>query len=96
MGEFLACGKPVLGNDGVGDVREIIAETGTGVCLPVSAEGTIAPELLPAALDRLIAMATEPGMAARCRAAAEAHVSLAGGVAEYDRIYRRLAGDDAA
>lgn len=92
MGEFLACGKPCLANGGVGDVDEDLKETGTGIALPPLDLDGVDLSGLDDALPRLFAMATDPEMPARCRAAAEARFSLAGGVAEYDRIYRRLAG----
>jgi len=95
MGEFLACGKPCLGNGGVGDVAEDMAQTGTGIALPPDGLDSVDMSGLDAALEQLFAMAADPEMAARCRKAAEDRFSLAGGVAEYDRIYARLAGQRA-
>lgn len=91
MGEFLACGKPCLANAGVGDVAEDLRETGTGVALPVTDSGRLVTTDLDAALEQLQRLATDPTMARRCRAAAEERFSLRSGIAEYDRIYRKLA-----
>ena len=91
MGEFLACGKPCLANGGVGDVAEDIYETGTGMALPPIGSRTVDLSGLDAALERLFAMAADPGMAARCRTVAEERFSLDAGVAAYAGIYARLA-----
>lgn len=92
MGEFLACGKPCLANGGVGDVAQDIDETGTGIALPPLGTETVNLADLDTALEALFTMATNPGMAARCRAVAEERFSLATGVAAYSDIYARLAG----
>lgn len=96
MGEFLGCGKPCLANAGVGDVEEDFAETGTGVILPALGDHGVVTDGLDAALETLFAMAADPKMSAKCRKVAEERFSLEGGVAEYTRIYRRLAGAGAA
>ena len=96
MGEFLASGVPCLANGEVGDVAEDFASSGTGVVLPVTAEGRVELGDVDVAIDALLALAREDGIAARCRKAAEDLFSLQGGVAEYDRIYRRLSGGEAA
>lgn len=93
MGEFLACGKPCLANEGVGDVREDFAATNTGITLPVNEVGGVDLTDLDTAIERLLTLAQEPGIAQRCRSAAEERFSLDGGVAEYSRIYQKLAGD---
>lgn len=91
LGEFLACGKPCLSNEGVGDIAQDLSETGTGLTLP--ALGTVTVDLtdLDSALQDLFAMSADPDMPARCRAVAEKRFSLATGVAAYSGIYRRLA-----
>lgn len=94
MGEFLGSGIPCLANSGVGDVAEDFETSGTGVVRPIDSDLRVVMDDLDNALDRLRAMARDPAMAAKCRATAEQHFSLMGGVAEYDRIYRRLAGEE--
>ena len=91
MGELLACGLPVLANEGVGDVAEDLRETGTGIAVADFEDATLRD-----AVERLVTLAEEPGIAERCRAAAEARFALADGIERYEAIYRRLAGDDEA
>lgn len=92
MGEFLACGKPVLANTGCGDVREDLAETGTGVTLPSLPDGSVDMSGLDEAMNQLILLARDPRMQTKCRLAAEERFALSAAIAEYDAIYRRLAG----
>lgn len=93
MGEFLGCGKPCLANGGVGDVEEVFEETGTGVVLPVDAEGKIAVADMGDPLDRLVRLAGQADISARCRQAAEEHFSLDAGIREYSQIYDTLIRD---
>lgn len=90
MGEFLACGKPCLANDGVGDVKEDLLETCTGVTLPATAAGAIDLSGLDSALSALLDLAYSPDISTRCRAAAEERFSLDSGIAKYSRIYSEL------
>ena len=85
-GELLACGVPVLGNEGVGDLAEDLRETGTGIAVADFEDATLRD-----AVARLVELAEEPGIAERCRRAAESRFALADGVARYDAIYRGLA-----
>lgn len=94
MGEFLACGKPCLANGGVGDVATDLEETGTGITLPPIGTESVDLTTLDTALERLFEMASDPTMAARCRAAAEARFSLAAGVAAYSGIYQQFTGTE--
>lgn len=91
LGEFLACGKPCLANEGVGDIAENLSETGTGITLPVSEGENVDLTNLDLALDTLFLMTSDPNIHARCRAVAEERFSLASGVAAYSGIYRQLA-----
>ena len=93
LGEFLACGKPCLCNDGVGDVGENLAETGTGVTLPAQGSEGVVLDDLDNALEELFAMAAAPDIAIRCRTLAEKRFSLTAGVAAYSDIYVQLVGD---
>jgi len=86
MGEFLGSGLPCLANAGVGDVEGDLAETGTGIAISAFDD-----ETLRDAIMRLIAITKEPGIAAKCRRAAEERFSLESGVKRYDAIYRSLA-----
>ncbi len=88
LGEFLACGKPVLTNGMVGDVEEDISATRTGVVINDREEETLARSLA-----RLVSIAREPGIPGRCRDAAEQRFSLQLGTARYAAIYTSLAHD---
>lgn len=85
MGEMLACGCPVVANDSVGDVGEIIRRFGVGVVVRENS----AFEMHRAAAD-LAGLLREPGLAQRCRAAAEEWFSLERGAERYDALYRQL------
>jgi glycosyltransferase involved in cell wall biosynthesis len=91
LGEFLACGKPCLSNEGVGDIAENLSETGTGITLPAKDCGNVDLADLDTALSTLFLMASDPEMSSRCRSVAEERFSLAMGVAGYSAIYQQLA-----
>lgn len=82
MAEVLACGLPVAANSGVGDVARIISQYRVGVLV----EGSGAAEM-QAALEKLDRLLEDPGLASRCRAAAEAVFSLEVGTEAYGRLY---------
>jgi len=90
LGEFLACGKPCLSNEGVGDIAENLAKTGTGITLPTSRNKEVALDDLDTALDRLFSMAADPNMAMRCRMVAKERFSLTAGVTAYSGVYQNL------
>ena len=85
LAEFLGCGIPCLGNAGVGDMAGILEGERVGVALD-GFESTA----LHHGLERLIALTHEPGIQARCVAAAQRHFSLDEGVARYQAVYRSL------
>lgn len=85
MGEMLACGCPVVANDSVGDVGEIIRRFRVGVVVRENSD----VEMARAAAE-LGALLGDPGLAGRCRDAAEDWFSLDKGAARYDRLYRQL------
>jgi glycosyltransferase involved in cell wall biosynthesis len=86
LGEFLACGKPCLVNTGVGDMTRLVAGERVGVAL-----ASTDAEALDRGVRDLLALLGEPGLARRCRAAAERHFALEDGVARYAAIYDALA-----
>jgi glycosyltransferase involved in cell wall biosynthesis len=88
LGEFLACGKPVLTNGKVGDVEDDVNSTRTGVVI-----NDMAQETLRLALRTLLSVASEPGIAERCRRAAETRFSLESGIEQYSAIYTSLVTD---
>lgn len=89
MAEFLGCGLPVVANDGVGDVARIIRDYRVGVL----AQGPD-PQAMATAWSELLALLKDPGLASRCRKAAEEVFSLGAGTASYARLYDELTGGD--
>jgi glycosyltransferase involved in cell wall biosynthesis len=85
LGEVLACGVPVLVNEGVGDVAEIVTRERIGVVVG-GGEGAD----MEAALEALSRLRADPELAGRCRRAAERLFSLDQGVEAYRRIYQSL------
>jgi glycosyltransferase involved in cell wall biosynthesis len=77
---------PCLVNPGIGDVVEIVEADGTGIVL-----ADLSSEAIDDAAARLVALASEEGIAARCVAAAHRRFSLLDGVARYRALYQRLA-----
>ena len=91
MGEALASGLPVIANEGVGDVAEIIRQHRIGVVV----EDARAASMRRAALE-LSRLLDDPELPARCRKAAEASFSLAAGVKAYHALYSEIASARAA
>lgn len=85
MAEILGCGLPVVANDGVGDVAQIIRDHRVGVIAagPTRAEMEVAWE----ELHQLLA---DPDLPRRCRRAAEELFSLDAGTAAYSRLYEQI------
>lgn len=86
IGEYLAMGLPVVVNDAVGDMKEVI---GTGEVGAVLSE--FSTDAYGLALDRLGKLWDDPTLASRCRRTAESRFSLETGVERYWAIYQRLA-----
>jgi glycosyltransferase involved in cell wall biosynthesis len=82
LGEMLAMELPVIVNSGVGDVAQVVEETGAGLVIHHFDHETYAEALDH--LDRL-----RPDMA-RWRSAARRWFDLRVGVERYDAIYRRV------
>ena len=85
MAEILGCGLPVVANEGVGDVAQIIREHRVGVLVPGSRQQEMA-----AAWDELEQLLADPDLATRCRRAAEAVFSLEAGTAAYSALYAKV------
>lgn len=88
LGEFLACGVPVLMTPGIGDAQAWLEADGAGAIVrDLSAAG------YRDALARLDALApTRDGVRERCRAAAAKRLALASAIAAYADLYRRTLG----
>lgn len=86
IGEYLAMGLPVVVNDVVGDMAEVIGTNGVGAVL-----SGFSPQAYNQALDQLEELWADPMLAPRCRWVAESYFSLQAGVDRYWEIYQRLA-----
>ena len=85
LGEMLALEIPVATNAGVGDVEQVIAETGAGVIIRSFDNAAYAR-----ALDRLDALS--PDME-QWRQTTRQWFDLAAGIDRYDALYRRLTAE---
>lgn len=85
MAEILASGLPVVANEGVGDVAQVINHYRVGIL----AKGPDR-EAMTAAWMELSDLLKDPGLATRCRNAAEEIFSLEAGTAAYAGIYKKL------
>ncbi|MFC1576172.1 glycosyltransferase family 4 protein [Candidatus Omnitrophota bacterium] len=85
IGEYLACGLPVVINSGVGDIEGIIRDNGVGVVI----EGFDKVHYEKALAD-LRALLEDKDISRRCRQAAERHFSLNDAINKYDIIYGNL------
>jgi len=82
FGEMLAMGIPVIANAGVGDIADIVRETGAGAIVERYDEAS-----LTKAIIRAEAAAKDPALV---RAAAERYFALETGIDRYDAIYREI------
>ena len=87
MGEVLGCGLPVVANEGVGDVADIIRRYNVGVIVKDGSEAAMS-----VALDELAALQSDPDLPSRCRQAAEEVFSLEAGTEAYRKLYADILG----
>ena len=87
LGEALGCGVPVVANEGVGDVADIIRRYNVGVIVKDGSEAA-----MRAALDELEVLRSDPDLPSRCRQAAEEVFSLEAGTEAYRKIYADILG----
>ena len=87
LGEYLACGLPVVATDGVGDVTDILEGNRVGVVLRHDDEPS-----WPAVAQRLEVLLQDPELKSRCRRVAKQQFGLAEGSQEYLRIYDEMVG----
>jgi len=88
IGEFLAAGRPVVVNPGLGDAGRLLIARRCGVALA----GT-APAAVALAADEVETLVEDPNTAQRCRQLALDHFDLDRGVDRLIDIYRRAADD---
>jgi len=85
MAEILGCGLPVVANEGVGDVAQIIRAHRVGVLISGPSESE-----MNAAWDELEQLLKDPELGVRCRKAAEEYFSLEAGTAAYLGLYKQI------
>ena len=83
IAEFLAIGRPIVVNVGLGDCDEILKSSGTGVILSHN-------DNLESKAFELIEMCKDVETPSRCREIALNHFSLDSGVRRYQEIYRGM------
>ena len=85
LAEVLGCGLPVVANEGVGDVADIIRKNNVGVIV----EGANVAQM-ETAFEALQTLMQDPDLPMRCRATAEAVFSLEAGIEAYRDIYASI------
>jgi hypothetical protein len=84
IGEFLACGRPIVVNKGLGDMDDFIKEFNAGVILNGD------PDNLKQSATQLIQLILDPETPIRCRALAEKYFSMDVGANKYLDLYDRM------
>jgi glycosyltransferase involved in cell wall biosynthesis len=85
LGEFLACGVPVVINDGIGDSGRIVRHEKVGIVLQEPSVEELGRRRLE--LEELL---NDPEITFRCRQAAEKHFNLQDGIQAYQCLYDEL------
>ena len=85
IAEFLACGRPVVVNAGLGDMDHLLAEFACGVVVRETSD-----EGVQLAAEDLIELLKDPDLADRCRTLAERHFDIERGVDDLLGVYRAL------
>jgi glycosyltransferase involved in cell wall biosynthesis len=84
IAEFLAVGRPVVVNRGLGDADLLVEQAGAGVVLDDATDAG-----LVRAWDQLDALLEDAGTPERCRSLAETHFDLDQGVSRLLEVYAR-------
>jgi glycosyltransferase involved in cell wall biosynthesis len=85
LAEVLGSGLPVVANEGVGDVADVVRKNNVGVIV----EG-VSKAHMEAAFDALQTLMKDPDLPSRCRATAEAVFSLETGTNAYRELYASI------
>jgi len=86
IGEYLACGLPIVVNSGVGDLDDIIEKERVGIILKSFSEKSFHQSILE--LKKLLK--EKESLKTRCYLFAKKYFSLKSGVEEYAKIYQWL------
>jgi glycosyltransferase involved in cell wall biosynthesis len=84
IGEFLACGRPVVVNKGLGDMDQLIKEFDAGVILDGSQSNLVE------SAKNLIRLISDTETPYRCRALAEKYFSMDVGASKYLDLYSQM------
>jgi hypothetical protein len=84
IAEFLACGRPIVVNKGLGDMDQFLDEFDAGVIL----NGELGNVVDSA--HKLLGLITDPDTPGRCRALAEKYFSMDTGAAKYLKLYSQM------
>ena len=84
VAEFLASGRPIAINKGLGDLPSIIREFDVGVVLDESAD------TIEQCANKMVELLSDSSTPNRCRAAAEKYFNLELGIDRYISMYRAL------
>ena len=84
IGEFLACGRPVVVNKGLGDMDQLIEEFDAGIVLNGNRDNLIENS------SRLVDLISDPDTPNRCRELAEKYFSMDVGAEQYLSLYRKI------
>lgn len=85
IGEYWACGLPVVTTPEVGDVDDIVRRERVGVVVEADTDGA-----RQEAVQQLQELLKDPELSHRCRRAAEQYYSLERGVQTQIQLYRKL------
>jgi len=85
MGEILGTGRPVIANEGVGDVAAMIRAFNVGVVIEANN-----PEAMDSSAKDMVTLLSDPELPARCRQAAEEYFSLEAGADRYRQVYQTI------
>jgi glycosyltransferase involved in cell wall biosynthesis len=91
IGEYLACGLPVVAEEAIGDAAEILLKSGAG-CLIDSSRPDSWGGVVKAALE----LCDNPDTPRKAACTAQRHYSLANGIGQYAKAYRFAAGQESA
>ena len=88
IAEFLACGRPVVVNKGLGDMDNMLAEFDVGVALDGSESNLLE------AVDKFASLLIDKETPIRCRALAEKYFNMEIGVKKYVNLYTKIINSD--
>lgn len=83
VAEFLAIGRPVVMNNGIGDFDEILAKRNAGLTFETKSD-------LTGVISELIDLLNNQGTPAECRKIAEEYFDLSAGAQKYIDIYTKI------